>query len=181
VARTRSAIGKEERALPAQLLPERRALELPPDLSSHLAGVRAHERRAEEIRDEARRAEAAEQEASEQQQQQLAQPEGAERGGADENQPARSDRAQRSLPAPLEGGYLALSEALGGGDGQLCRLCECHICFRQFAQDRIETHIRVCERQQKGRPRKAFNAAKQRLEGLDQVDETLLSPRPNPP
>ena len=59
VARTRSAIGKEERALPAQLLPERRALELPPDLSSHLAGVRAHERRAEEIRDEARRAEAA--------------------------------------------------------------------------------------------------------------------------
>jgi len=70
-------------------------------------------------------------------------------------------RDERPLPRALE----APPEEEAGP----ARLCQCDVCGRSFAEDRIAKHMVACEKSHT-KVRKVFNPAKQRLQGLDNVN-----------
>ena len=76
--------------------------------------------------------------------------------------------AKDERPLPRPGQSMREMEAAAADEGPSA-LVQCEMCGRSFGADRIDKHRAVCGGAA-AKPRKAFNAARQRLGGLDNVD-----------
>ena len=74
--------------------------------------------------------------------------------------PRAPKNVERPLPRPGQN-YEAEAEAAAAAASRSDDLVPCDLCGRCFAPDRIQAHMRVCQKAS-AKPRRVFNAAKQR-------------------
>ncbi|KAI4892271.1 hypothetical protein NFI96_000536 [Prochilodus magdalenae] len=105
----------------------------------------------------------------------------------DEETTSSIRKGQPKEPAPRSGHLNQKSARLKqvelstemSSDGQV-QLVPCQVCHRCFAEDRLERHIKICEKQQQSK-RKTFDSAQFRAKGTDLEVFMKTNSRPKTP